>query len=31
MFSGHFATSTGPGGDGLGLATWAGIVGGETV
>jgi hypothetical protein len=33
MFNGHFATSTAPGGDGLGLATWAGVVGGggETV
>ena len=31
MFSGHFATSTAPGCDGLGLATFAGGVGGETV
>ena len=33
MFSGHFATSTAPGCDGLGLATFAGVVGvgGETV
>jgi len=33
MLRGHFATSTAPGGDGMGVAAWAGAVGGggETV